>query len=199
MSQVEVYTFSSGCWCWAYTPSPSHMLTRNGVLLAVCSVLIRDISDSLFIFKQLICMYICPNNYQSWLTQKVSCHNWHWWKWFIMRYNNHIEEFKFLFSQAVFSCTSQKYCRWSPTRRGFLVLLLSYFPYILCLKVDSGLGEEVVILKVPGLPGNRLVFASTGPVNRDYDDVRRFSDAALSGIKRSVDESWFIFFIFFSF
>lgn len=55
--------------------------------------------------------------------------------------------------------------------------------------MDSGLEEEVVVLKVPGLPGNRLVFASTGPVNRDYDDVRRFSDAALNGIKRSVDGS----------
>ncbi|XP_041643315.1 putative aminopeptidase W07G4.4 [Cheilinus undulatus] len=52
--------------------------------------------------------------------------------------------------------------------------------------VDSGLGEEVVVLKVPGLPGNRLVFASTGPVNRDYDDVRRFSDAALNGVKRAL-------------
>uniref|UniRef100_A0A8P4GGG3 Zgc:152830 n=1 Tax=Dicentrarchus labrax TaxID=13489 RepID=A0A8P4GGG3_DICLA len=52
--------------------------------------------------------------------------------------------------------------------------------------VDSGLGDEVVVLKVPGLPGNRLVFASTGPVNRDYDDVRRFSDAALNGIKRAL-------------
>uniref|UniRef100_A0A672J574 Putative aminopeptidase W07G4.4 n=1 Tax=Salarias fasciatus TaxID=181472 RepID=A0A672J574_SALFA len=52
--------------------------------------------------------------------------------------------------------------------------------------VDSGLGEEVVVLKVPGLPGNRLVFASTGPVNRDYDDVRRFSDAAEKGIKRAL-------------
>ncbi|XP_068166693.1 putative aminopeptidase W07G4.4 [Antennarius striatus] len=52
--------------------------------------------------------------------------------------------------------------------------------------VDSGLGEEVVILKVPGLPGNRLVFASTGPVNRDYDDIRRFSDAAVKGIKRAL-------------
>lgn len=52
--------------------------------------------------------------------------------------------------------------------------------------MDSGFGEEVVILKIPGLPGNRLVFASTGPVNRDYDDVRRFSDAAANGIKRSV-------------
>lgn len=52
--------------------------------------------------------------------------------------------------------------------------------------VDSGLGEEVVVLKVPGLPGNRLVFASTGPLNRDYDDIRRFSDAAASAIKRAM-------------
>ncbi|XP_037536214.1 putative aminopeptidase W07G4.4 [Nematolebias whitei] len=52
--------------------------------------------------------------------------------------------------------------------------------------VDSGLGEEVVVLKVPGLPGSRLVFASTGPVNRDYDDVRRFSDAAGNAIKRAL-------------
>lgn len=51
--------------------------------------------------------------------------------------------------------------------------------------MDRGLGEDVVVLKVPGLPGNRLVFASTGPVNRDYDDIRRFSDAAINGIKRS--------------
>lgn len=53
--------------------------------------------------------------------------------------------------------------------------------------MDSGLGEEVVVIKVPGLPGNRMVFASTGPVNRDYDDIRRFSDAAVNGVKRSVD------------
>ncbi|XP_030593412.1 putative aminopeptidase W07G4.4 [Archocentrus centrarchus] len=52
--------------------------------------------------------------------------------------------------------------------------------------VDGGLGEEVVVIKVPGLPGNRLVFASTGPVNRDYDDIRRFSDAAVNGIKRAL-------------
>ncbi|KAM9743258.1 putative aminopeptidase W07G4.4 [Menidia menidia] len=67
-------------------------------------------------------------------------------------------------------------------------------PELECLKapledyssVDSGLGEEVVVLKVPGLPGNRLVFSSTGPVNRDYDDIRRFSDAAVNGMKRAL-------------
>lgn len=52
--------------------------------------------------------------------------------------------------------------------------------------MDCGFAEEVVVLKVPGLPGNRLIFASTGPVNRDYDDVRRFSEAAGNGIKRYV-------------
>ncbi|XP_030621940.1 putative aminopeptidase W07G4.4 [Chanos chanos] len=67
-------------------------------------------------------------------------------------------------------------------------------PELECLKgpledyssVDSGLGEEVVVLKVPGVPGNRVVFAPTGPVNRDYDDVRRFSDAAVNGVKRAL-------------
>ncbi|XP_026125680.1 putative aminopeptidase W07G4.4 [Carassius auratus] len=52
--------------------------------------------------------------------------------------------------------------------------------------VDCCAGEEVVVVKVPGLSGNRLVFACTGPVNRDYDDVRRFSDAAANGIKRAL-------------
>ncbi|XP_061116083.1 putative aminopeptidase W07G4.4 [Conger conger] len=52
--------------------------------------------------------------------------------------------------------------------------------------VDVGLHQEVVVLQVPGLPGKRLVYACTGPVNRDYDDVRRFSDAAGNGIKRAM-------------
>ncbi|KTG02900.1 hypothetical protein cypCar_00026450, partial [Cyprinus carpio] len=52
--------------------------------------------------------------------------------------------------------------------------------------VDCCVGEEVVVVRVPGLSGNRLVFSCTGPVNRDYDDVRRFSDAAGNGIKRAL-------------
>ncbi|XP_062854766.1 putative aminopeptidase W07G4.4 [Trichomycterus rosablanca] len=52
--------------------------------------------------------------------------------------------------------------------------------------VDKALADDVVVLKVPGLPGDRLVFAPTGPLNRDYDDVRRFSDAASKGIKRAM-------------
>uniref|UniRef100_A0A8C9SBL4 Zgc:152830 n=1 Tax=Scleropages formosus TaxID=113540 RepID=A0A8C9SBL4_SCLFO len=52
--------------------------------------------------------------------------------------------------------------------------------------LDSGFTEEVVVVKVPELAGDRLVFASTGPVNRDYDDVRRFSEAAIKGIQRAL-------------
>lgn len=32
--------------------------------------------------------------------------------------------------------------------------------------------------------GRRVVYVPTGPVNRDYDDVRRFEDAAVKGVKR---------------
>jgi leucyl aminopeptidase len=69
-----------------------------------------------------------------------------------------------------------------------LTLLLAEHLPDLCssLQVDRALGEEAVVLQVPGCPGNRLLFASTGPVNRDYDDVRRYSDAAICGIKRWV-------------
>lgn len=52
--------------------------------------------------------------------------------------------------------------------------------------VDCCIKDEVVVLRVPGLPGNRLVCSCTGPVNRDYDDVRRFRDAAANGIKRAL-------------
>jgi len=36
------------------------------------------------------------------------------------------------------------------------------------------------------LPAKRLVFAPTGPLDRDYDDVRRFTDAAEAGVKRAI-------------
>ncbi|XP_062912903.1 putative aminopeptidase W07G4.4 [Mobula hypostoma] len=65
---------------------------------------------------------------------------------------------------------------------------------LLCLKtalnqyksIDASVEQEVVLVHDVGLPGSRLIFAPTGPLNRDYDDVRRFSDAANSGIKRAL-------------
>jgi len=49
-------------------------------------------------------------------------------------------------------------------------------------KVDKRLGNETVLIHVPELAGGRLIHAPTGPVDRDYDDVRRFADAAASAI-----------------
>lgn len=37
------------------------------------------------------------------------------------------------------------------------------------------------------LPAKRMVYAPTGKVDRDFDDVRRFEEAAEKGIKRYAD------------
>ncbi|KAK7008552.1 Cytosol aminopeptidase, catalytic domain [Halocaridina rubra] len=50
---------------------------------------------------------------------------------------------------------------------------------------DASVSKEGTCVKTD-LPSGRLVYAPTGPINRDYDDVRRFADAATSGIKRAL-------------
>ncbi|KAG7157918.1 aminopeptidase-like [Homarus americanus] len=50
---------------------------------------------------------------------------------------------------------------------------------------DESLAKDGACVSV-NVPANRLVYAPTGLLNRDYDDVRRFSDAAASGIKRAL-------------
>ncbi len=52
---------------------------------------------------------------------------------------------------------------------------------------DQQLGAQVVLLVDAKMPGQRLVFAGTGPVTRDFDDVRRFGDAAKAGLVRARD------------
>jgi len=42
------------------------------------------------------------------------------------------------------------------------------------------------VVAAPGLGGGRLVYAPTGPLDRDYDDARRFSEAGSAGIKRAI-------------
>jgi len=51
--------------------------------------------------------------------------------------------------------------------------------------VDDKALTSVSVLPVP-LPCKRLVFSPTGPLDRDYDDVRRFADAATAGVKRAL-------------
>lgn len=55
--------------------------------------------------------------------------------------------------------------------------------FALC--IDESLVKDGALVKV-ALPASRLLLAPTGPLNRDYDDVRRLHDAAAAGIKRSL-------------
>jgi len=53
------------------------------------------------------------------------------------------------------------------------------------VKVDASVTTGGCVVPV-SLPCGRLVFSPTGPVDRDYDDLRRFAEAAASGVKRAV-------------
>ena len=54
-------------------------------------------------------------------------------------------------------------------------------------RVDAGADEGVHLLAAPALAGGRLILSGTGPVDRDYDDVRRFGDAAARGVEKARD------------
>ena len=49
-------------------------------------------------------------------------------------------------------------------------------------QVDSRIGNQVTLLVIAG---KRVVIAPTGPLNRDYDDVRRYFDAAKLAINEA--------------
>jgi len=54
------------------------------------------------------------------------------------------------------------------------------------LDKSAATGTEVALIVYPDLPSKRLIYAPTGPLNRDYDDVRRFQDAAVKGVQRAL-------------
>lgn len=47
--------------------------------------------------------------------------------------------------------------------------------------------ESGVFLAPTTLPSKRVVFSGTGPLDRDYDDVRSFEEAAEKGISRAIE------------
>ncbi|XP_077991956.1 putative aminopeptidase W07G4.4 isoform X2 [Glandiceps talaboti] len=53
-------------------------------------------------------------------------------------------------------------------------------------KIDASVEKDVVIASLGDHPAKRVIFSPTGPLNRDYDDVRSFGDAAGKGIKRAL-------------
>ncbi|MCC7398251.1 MAG: leucyl aminopeptidase family protein [Planctomycetes bacterium] len=54
-------------------------------------------------------------------------------------------------------------------------------------KADAKFAGTVSFVAVPELAGGRLVVAPTGPLTRDYDDVRRYAEAARAGVCRARD------------
>jgi leucyl aminopeptidase len=52
--------------------------------------------------------------------------------------------------------------------------------------VDSAADSDVSVLPFPCGAGGRLVVSPTGQLDRDYDDCRRFFDAAEKGIERAI-------------
>ncbi|KAK8751180.1 hypothetical protein OTU49_013288, partial [Cherax quadricarinatus] len=67
--------------------------------------------------------------------------------------------------------------------KGTLDVLLT--PLQALAEFDESVVKDGACARVD-VPANRVVYAPTGPLNRDYDDVRRFADAAASGIKRGL-------------
>ncbi|KAL8602889.1 hypothetical protein ACOMHN_026849 [Nucella lapillus] len=54
-------------------------------------------------------------------------------------------------------------------------------------KINKNIEKEVSLIQTDAVPSGRLIFSPTGPLNRDYDDVRRYAEAADKGIKRALD------------
>lgn len=46
------------------------------------------------------------------------------------------------------------------------------------LVIDNRVGNQPLLLAADGLPGGRLIYSPTDKLTREYDDVRRFSDAS---------------------
>jgi leucyl aminopeptidase len=53
--------------------------------------------------------------------------------------------------------------------------------------LDERVGREVLLVPAADVSGGRLVYAPTGPLDRDYDDVRRIGDSARAALVRARD------------
>ncbi|CAF1134046.1 unnamed protein product, partial [Didymodactylos carnosus] len=53
-------------------------------------------------------------------------------------------------------------------------------------ELNKSFNSELTFTINDSVPGKRLIYSPTGPLTRDYDDVRRFADAAACGIKKAL-------------
>lgn len=54
-------------------------------------------------------------------------------------------------------------------------------------EIDASSDDRVSLLALDEAAGGRLLLSPTGPLDRDYDDVRRFADAAAAALRRARD------------
>jgi leucyl aminopeptidase len=54
-------------------------------------------------------------------------------------------------------------------------------------KADASATTAVNLIAAAGIAGGRLIVSPTGPVSRDYDDVRRYQEAGKRGVQRARD------------
>ncbi|UJR21470.1 hypothetical protein I4U23_024555 [Adineta vaga] len=53
-------------------------------------------------------------------------------------------------------------------------------------EINNSFNNDITVSVHENVPGKRLIFSPTGAVDRDHDDVRRFADAALAGVKKAI-------------
>ncbi|CAF0923922.1 unnamed protein product [Adineta steineri] len=53
-------------------------------------------------------------------------------------------------------------------------------------QLHTDFNNDVTFFLNDNAPGKRIIYSPTGAVDRDHDDVRRFSDAALAGVKKAL-------------
>ncbi len=46
------------------------------------------------------------------------------------------------------------------------------------VEVDKDAESGIFLVPAPDLPAKRIIFAGTGPLDKDYDDVRRYYSRA---------------------
>ncbi|CAF3419152.1 unnamed protein product [Rotaria sp. Silwood1] len=54
------------------------------------------------------------------------------------------------------------------------------------IQLNNNFNNEVTLVINENAPGKRLIYSPTGPINRDFDDVRRFSEAASAGVRKAL-------------
>ncbi|CAF3982809.1 unnamed protein product, partial [Rotaria sp. Silwood2] len=53
-------------------------------------------------------------------------------------------------------------------------------------QLNNNFNNEVTLIMNESVPGKRLIYSPTGSIDRDFDDVRCFSEAASAGVKKAL-------------